>query len=161
MSNQQDLMPKPTLLHGMVVIMATHIVDTMAMEDTMATDMDMDTGAARNVRPTLLLSLPLTLHLQLFPILATLLDFTTLFPTPTLLLTKTPLSPPVKWKLPLPLLSTQVIMDMVFLMPTGVMDFPFLPNLLKNPQLLMPERNVRLRLKLILKLGIMPVMAII
>merc|ERR1719219_1825836 len=101
MSNQQDLMPKPTLLHGMVVIMATHIVDTMAMEDIMATDMDMDSGAARNVRPTLLSSLPLTLHLLLFPILATLLElliFTTLFPTPTLLLTKTPLSHPVKWK---------------------------------------------------------------
>merc|ERR1719415_290829 len=57
------------------------------------------------------------------------------------------------------MLSMQVITDMLILMPTGVMDFPFLPNLLKNPQLLKPERNARLRL--IPKLGIMVIMAMV
>merc|ERR1711874_601834 len=99
-TKKKDLMPKAILKLGMVDIMA--ILDTMDMEDTMAEDgdMDMDIMAARNVRPTLLLLLPLMLHLPLFPILAMLLELpisTTLFPTPTLLLTKMPLLLPVKW----------------------------------------------------------------
>merc|ERR1711874_645165 len=99
-TKKMDLMPKATLKLGMVDIMA--ILDTMDMEDTMAEDgdMDMDIMAARNVRLTLLLLLPLMLHLLLSPILDMLLELpfsTTLFPTPTLLLTKMPLLLPVKW----------------------------------------------------------------
>merc|ERR1719220_1147586 len=127
-----------------------------------------DTTAARSVRltpPFLQLLMP---HPLLFPILAmvlvlaTLMEhpfFTELFLTLTLLPTKTLLSLLAKLTLKSLLLQSPMLIMLGILMLTAIwviMDSPFLPlNLLKNPQLLKPERNVKLRLKLIPKLGIM------
>merc|ERR1712004_885122 len=115
--------------------------------------------------PFLLLLMP---HPLLFPILAmvlvlaTLMEhpfFTELFLTLTLLPTKTLLSLLAKLTLKLLLLHSPMLIMLGILMLTAIwviMDSPFLPlNLLKNLQLLKLERNVKLRLKLIPKLGIM------
>merc|ERR1712112_708612 len=131
-------------------------------------------GAARNVR--LKLTLPflpplmphplLSLILAMVLVLATLMEhpsFTELFPILTLLPTKTLLSLPAKLTLKSLLLHSPMLMSGILMLTAiwvmvMVMDSPFLPlNLPKNPQLLKPERNVRLRLrlKLIPKLGIM------
>merc|ERR1712004_591537 len=136
------------------------MVDTMDILDT-------DTMAARSVRltpPFLLLLMP---HPLLFPILAmvlvlaTLMEhpfFTELFLTLTLLPTKTLLSLLAKLTLKSLLLQSPMLIMSGILMLTAIwavtMDSPLLLlNLLKNLQLLKPERNVRL--KLIPKLGIM------
>merc|ERR1712025_963777 len=96
-------------------------------------------------------------------VLATLMEhpfFTELFPTLTLLPTKTLLSLLAKLTLKSLLLHSPMLIMLGILMLTAIWvvitDSPFLlPNLPKNLQLLKPERNVRLRLKLIPKLGIM------
>merc|ERR550532_467791 len=130
-------------------------------------DTDMDTMAARSVKLTPPFLPPLMPHPLLFPILAMVLvlatlmeppSFTELFPTLTLLPTKTLLSLPAKLTLKSLLLHSPMLMSGILMLTAiwVIMDSPFLPlNLPKNPQLLKPERNVRLRLKLILKLGIM------
>merc|ERR550534_3406320 len=97
-------------------------------------------------------------------VLATLMEhpsFTELFPILTLLPTKTLLSLPAKLTLKSLLLHSPMLMSGILMLTAiwVIMDSPFLPlNLPKNPQLLKPERNVRLRLKLIPKLGIMATM---
>merc|ERR1719420_811856 len=96
-------------------------------------------------------------------VLATLMEhpsFTELFPILTLLPTKTLLSLLAKLTLKSLLLHSPMLMSGILMLTAiwVIMDSPFLPlNLPKNPQLLKPERNVRLslRLKLIPKLGIM------
>merc|ERR550532_959931 len=131
-------------------------------------DTDMDTMDARSVRltpPFLLLLMPhplLSPILAMVLVLATLMEhpsFTELFPILTLLPTKTLLSLPAKLTLKSLLLHSPMLIMSGILMLTAIwviMDSPFLLlTLPKNPQLLKPERNVRLRLKLIPKLGIM------
>merc|ERR1711973_43101 len=141
----------------MVDIMA----DTMDIQDTT----DTDTTAARSVGLTLPFSPLLMPPPLLFPILATVLVlatlmehpfFTELFPTLTLLPTRMLLSPPAKLKLMLKLLPWSMLLimsDILMLMVIWVVttDSPFLLlplPLPKNPQLLKPERNVKLSPKL-------------